>query len=105
MTADDRRAGSDAPLADLHFRRLLVAIDGSESAELALAAAVTAARRANGTITLVSVTSDVMSAMRWPAVAPISPVELQDEVDRETDRLLREAAGRVPDGIPVRRLL
>ena len=101
---DTTSGGSPEPLEDLHLRRLLVAIDGSESSELALAAAITAARRENGTITLISVASDVISSTRWPVAAPVSPAELQDQVDTETNRLLREAAARVPDGIPVTRL-
>ena len=35
------------PIGELRFHRLLVAIDGSKSSELALAAAVTVARRDN----------------------------------------------------------
>jgi nucleotide-binding universal stress UspA family protein len=49
-----------ADLAELHFHRLLVAIDGSDNAELALAAAMTASRRDNGRLTLISVAPKVM---------------------------------------------
>src|SRR3712207_7010821 len=42
-----------APLEDLSLHRLLVAVDGSENAELALRAAVTIARRDHSTVTLV----------------------------------------------------
>jgi nucleotide-binding universal stress UspA family protein len=44
----------------VHFRRLLVAIDGSGNAELALAAALTATRREHGQLTLIGVAPKVM---------------------------------------------
>jgi nucleotide-binding universal stress UspA family protein len=65
-----------APLDELHLHRLLVAIDGSPTAELALAAAVTAAQRDHAAITLLAVVADVA-------------------------RMLRETVARIPQDIPV----
>ena len=85
-------------LAELHFRRLLVAIDGSDNAELALAAAMTSSRRDNGRLTLISVAPRVMRTTFGSAA--ISPEQLQREADVEAERVLREAVRRLPDDVP-----
>jgi nucleotide-binding universal stress UspA family protein len=87
-----------ADLAELHFHRLLVAIDGSDNADLALAAALTASRRSNGRLTLISVAPRVMRTAFGSAA--ISPEQLQREADVETERVLREAVRRLPDDVP-----
>jgi nucleotide-binding universal stress UspA family protein len=51
-------------LEELHLHRLLVAVDGSANAQLALSAAVTAARRDHAAVTLISVAPDVVAAAR-----------------------------------------
>jgi nucleotide-binding universal stress UspA family protein len=76
------------PIGELRFHRLLVAIDGSKSSELALAAAVTVARRDNAALTLISVDPDVVA-----------------EADSAAERALRDAADRVPQDIPVTRVV
>lgn len=89
-----------APLGELRFRRLLVALDGSSSAELALSAAVTAARRDNAAIALICVAPDVVAdAMRWPWPAPV-PTD-QEAADKFADGILRDAVARIPEDIPV----
>ena len=51
-----------APLyGELALHRVLVAIDGSANADLALTAAITAARRDHATLTLILVGPDVMA--------------------------------------------
>jgi nucleotide-binding universal stress UspA family protein len=89
-------------LGELHFHRLLVAVDGSRSADLALSAAVTAARRDHAAITLLVVVPDIVAESRtfWIAGAP-NPVELQQEADADAQRMLRETVERIPDDIPV----
>ena len=86
-----------ADLAELHFHRLLVAIDGSDNAELALAAAMTASRREHGRLTLISVAPRVMRTAFGSAA--ISPEQLQREADGEAERVLREAVRRLPDDV------
>lgn len=86
-------------LEELHFHRLLVAIDGSGNAELALAAALTASRRDNGRLTLISVSPKLMRATGF-ASTTISSEQLQDEADAEAQRVLREAVRRLPDDVP-----
>jgi nucleotide-binding universal stress UspA family protein len=92
-------------LGELHLHRLLVAVDGSDTAELALSAAVTAARRDNAAITLLVVTPDFLSDSRiWTTGAP-DPAALQAEADADAERLLRDTVDRMPAGVPVTRRL
>lgn len=89
------------PLSELHLHRLLVAIDGSDTAELALSAAVTAARRDHAAITLLAGTPDFLADSHiWVAGAP-DPGKLQEEADEEARRLLCDTVDRIPDDIPV----
>jgi nucleotide-binding universal stress UspA family protein len=89
-----------APVTELEFRRFLVAIDGSPSAELALSAALTAARRVNASIALICVAPDVVAgASRWPGPAPL-PVD-QTQADEFAGRILRDAVDRLPEDIPI----
>lgn len=92
-------------LAELHFHRLLVAVDGSASAELALSAAVTAARRDNATITLVCVAPNVVAEVTrvsWPTL--MIPAD-QSEADKHAERTLTEAVDLIPDDIPVTKIV
>jgi nucleotide-binding universal stress UspA family protein len=102
MNMPEEQARPAGPvLGDLRFNRLLVALDGSGSAELALAAAVTAARRDNSALTLLTVVPDMVAdSMHWGPGAP-SPVALQQEADEAAERTLREAVERIPRDIPV----
>src|ERR1700758_1930593 len=93
-----------APIDEVHFRRLLVAIDGSPSSELALAAAVTVARRDNAALTLICVVADVVAdSARW--AWPGAPPPDQEAIDRHAEDVLREAVERIPDDIPVCRIM
>jgi nucleotide-binding universal stress UspA family protein len=92
-------------LGELHLHRLLVAVDGSNTAELALSAAVTAARRDNAAITLLAVTPDFVSeSSAWLTGSP-DPYALQQEADEEAERLLSETVERLPGDIPVTKRL
>jgi nucleotide-binding universal stress UspA family protein len=110
MAADDpitdQHAEPRGPLGELRFNRLLVAIDGSESAELALSAAVTVALRDRSTVTLLVVVPDfVADASRWPSPGAPDPRTLQEEADAAAERLLRETVERIPREIPVTKLI
>ena len=102
MTATVTAPEPTSTLGELHFHRLLVAVDGSSTADLALAAAVTAARRDNAAITLLTVVPDIVAESRtfWIAGTP-DPTVLQQEADAATQRMLRETVGRIPADIPV----
>jgi nucleotide-binding universal stress UspA family protein len=85
-------------LGDLHLHRMLVAIDGSENAELALSAAVVAAQRDHARLTLIGVALDVAGVTPW---AGVDPERMQREVDAEVEAVLRDAVARIPNEIPV----
>jgi nucleotide-binding universal stress UspA family protein len=90
-----------AELGELHFHRLLVAVDGSDNADLALSAAVTAARRDHASVTVIAVATDLaMESARW-AWAPACPEGLQQEADEGVQRILEEAVKRIPPDVPV----
>lgn len=92
-------------LGELRFNRLLVAVDGSASAELALSAAVTAARRDNSALTLLCVAPDARhEAARWPGAYAI-PQTSQEEFDAGAERVLRDAVERIPQDLPVERVV
>ena len=92
-----------AELGELRLHRLLVAIDGSPHAELALTAAVTAARRDNATITLITVGADLARAPAAWGAAMAGALD-QGAVDEEGRRRLQAIVARFPADIPVRTL-
>jgi nucleotide-binding universal stress UspA family protein len=99
-------AEQPAKLGELHFHRLLVAVDGSATADLALGAAVTAARRDHAAITLLAVVPDVIADSRkWVSTGGPDPGAMQQEADADAERMLRETLDRIPDDIPVTTLL
>jgi nucleotide-binding universal stress UspA family protein len=89
------------PLDELHLHRLLVALDGSPSAELALAAALTAAQRDHAQLTLLAVVPDAFAQAAGSIAPAADPARLQEEADAYGQRLLRDAVERLPDVIPV----
>ncbi len=102
MSTAEPRPGPAQELGELRFNRLLVAFDGSASAELALAAAVTAARRDRSAVTLLAVVPDVAHELaRWPSPGTPDPETLQAEADAEATAMLRGAIERIPADIPV----
>ena len=98
-------AGSDEArpaLGEVALRRLLVAIDGSPSSELALSTAVRAARLDNAALTLLTVEPEVSTeAFRWSTTGSASAGDLQAEVHEEAERTIRDAVERIPEEIPV----
>ena len=89
-----------AVIGELALHRLLVAVDGSANAELALTAAVTAARRDNATITLITVGPDLaMSPATWSV--PIACTLDQSEIDKDACKRLDETIVRIPADIAV----
>jgi nucleotide-binding universal stress UspA family protein len=92
-----------AVLGELQLHRLLVAIDGSANAELALTAAITAARRDNATITLITIGPDVTSGPAAWSV-PVSGTVDQGAVDDDYGKRLRAILARIPADISVHTL-
>jgi nucleotide-binding universal stress UspA family protein len=95
---------SDECLEELRLHRLLVAVDGSASGRLALRAAITAAKRDNAAITLLSVAVDFKHAMSSLAVMAGAPID-QAELDAAAEQALAESVGLVPAEIPLRKIL
>jgi nucleotide-binding universal stress UspA family protein len=88
------------PIDELRFRRILVATDGSPSAELALSAALTAAHRDRAAITLMTVATDVAAQLsRWPGA--VGYTETQEDADAAAQRVLAEALERLPPDVSV----
>jgi nucleotide-binding universal stress UspA family protein len=101
MTTTSTAHEPTGTLGELHFHRLLVAADGSQTGELALSAALTAARRDHAAITLIAVVPDIVAeSRRWLAGGP-DPGVLQEEADTDAQRMLRETVARIPGDIPV----
>jgi nucleotide-binding universal stress UspA family protein len=92
-----------AVLGELNLHRLLVAIDGSANAELALTAAITAARRDNATITLLTVGPDVASSPASWSV-PVAGTFDQNSVDEDAGKRLKATLARIPGDIAVHTL-
>ena len=90
-----------APLyGELALHRLLVAIDGSANADLALTAAITAARRDHATLTLILVGPDVMAGPAAWSV-PIAGGTDQGAVDADGCKRLQATVARIPADVPV----
>jgi nucleotide-binding universal stress UspA family protein len=81
----------------MEFHNVLVAVDGSADAALALAAAILAVQRSHAKLTLISVAED---ASRMPGAVAFDPL-LQQRIDQSTDEHIREAVATIPDDIPV----
>jgi nucleotide-binding universal stress UspA family protein len=84
------------------FRRILVAIDGSETADRALEVAAELAEAVNATLTLIAVSPDVPG---YAYRAGVDVAALEHEAESETDRILRDAVAKLPDGLPVTTVL
>ena len=69
-------------LGELKLHRLLVAIDGSANAELALSAAITAARRDNATLTLLTVGPDIAAGPAAWSI-PVTGTVDQEAIDKD----------------------
>jgi nucleotide-binding universal stress UspA family protein len=88
----------------IHFRRLLVAVDGSPHSDLAVAAAVSIALRERALLTLIAVSGDV-STNPGPWVAYIPPAVAQADNDQIAQRHLDQALALIPEQIGVRTVL
>jgi nucleotide-binding universal stress UspA family protein len=89
-------------LDELHVHRLLVAVDGSSSAELALRAAITAGHRDHAAITLLVVVPDMVAeSSKWALAGTPDPRRLQREADEDARRLVHDLLDRLPADLPV----
>jgi nucleotide-binding universal stress UspA family protein len=86
------------------FRNILVAVDGSRHAEKALGEAIDIAVAGNGRLTILSAIPHPPAWANSPGGA-MAAMPLAEELERESTSILREAVGRVPDSIPVTKIL
>jgi len=92
-------------LDELQLRRLLVAVDGSDSSTLALRAAITVARRDNAALTLLCVSPEAGHDIGRFALAAGVPPTTQEELDAEAEKILRRTVELVPEDVPVRTIV
>ncbi len=86
------------------FRNILVAVDGSPHAEKALDEAIDIAVAGNGRLTILSAIPHPPAWANSPGGA-MAAIPLAEELERESTSILREAIGRIPDSIPVTKIL
>jgi nucleotide-binding universal stress UspA family protein len=81
------------------FRSILVAVDGSPAATVALAEAIDLARAERARLTLIT----VAAPPRWPVAAgPLYvPLPGEDELERQAVATLERAEALVPEDVPV----
>lgn len=82
----------------LRYRHVMVGYDGSPEAELALGHAVALAQNQRARLALVAVVPPV-PPFAWQAPGGVR--RLHDEQQTDLARMLRAAADRVPDDLPV----
>jgi nucleotide-binding universal stress UspA family protein len=83
------------------FRRVLVAVDGSRHADLALEMALALSERDRARLTVLTVIPNVTESAAMAYGAGVDPVALQADADREAARTMRAALDAVPDDQPV----
>jgi nucleotide-binding universal stress UspA family protein len=86
------------------FRNILVSIDGSRHAEQALSEAIDIAQAGRARLTLLT---SVRSCPSW-AYSPVSAAaarQLSSEFEREAHRVMDNAVARVPDDLPVTKII
>jgi nucleotide-binding universal stress UspA family protein len=84
------------------FRDILVALDQSPTAQRALAEATELAEALNLRLTIISIVPPIPS---FAYRAGIDVGALEQEAEKETDKLLREAVADLPEDLPVTTVL
>jgi nucleotide-binding universal stress UspA family protein len=86
------------------FRDILVSIDGSRHADQALSEAIDIAQASRARLTLLTA---VKACPSW-AYSPVSAAaarQLTLELEREAQRVMRDGVARVPDDLPVTKII
>jgi nucleotide-binding universal stress UspA family protein len=83
------------------FRRVLVAVDGSRHADLALAMAIALAERDHARLTIMTVVPNVTESAAMAYGSGVDPVAMQRDADSAADKFLRAAVDAVPGDQPV----
>jgi nucleotide-binding universal stress UspA family protein len=85
------------------FRKILVAVDGSEHAEAALAQAIDLAQSEHAQLTVMTAVTPVPPTS-YATPGAVTP-GLLESIQAEAEDLLRTARDRVPDDLPVHTVL
>lgn len=83
------------------FHRILVAVDGSRHADLALASALAIAERDHARLTVMTVIPNVTESAAMAYGAGVDPVAMQGDADRAAEKIIRQALEEIPDDQPV----
>src|SRR3954453_61257 len=83
------------------FHRILVAVDGSRHADLALVMALALADRDRSRLTILTVIPNVNETAAMAYGAGVDPVALQADADRGAEKTMRAALDSVPADQPV----
>ncbi len=83
------------------FRRLLVAVDGSSSAQGALDEAIDLAQATHGRLTVVTVAPEPLAWSLGASWAPVDAGDLEARVDRACQATLAAAVEAIPAEVPV----
>jgi nucleotide-binding universal stress UspA family protein len=86
------------------FRNILVSIDGSPHSDRALGEAVDIASGSNARLTIITAIPSTRSWVYTPANAAALEA-LGEDLERESHEILRAAVDRVPDSIPVTKII
>ncbi len=83
------------------FRNVLVSIDGSRHADLALSMALALAERDHARLTIMTVIPNITESAAMAYGAGVDPVAMQGDADRAAEKMIRKALADVPDDQPV----
>jgi nucleotide-binding universal stress UspA family protein len=86
------------------FRNILVSIDGSAHSDRALREAIDLAEASRGRLTILTAVPKPSSWAGSPAAATVIE-SLVTDLEAESEQILRRAVDRVPDSIPVTKIL
>jgi nucleotide-binding universal stress UspA family protein len=86
------------------FRNILISVDGSPNSDQALREAIDIAKAGNGRLAILTAVPKPASWATTPATAAVAE-SLAGELDHEFEQVLRQATSRVPDSIPVTKIL
>ncbi len=86
------------------FRNILVSVDGSPHARKALTEAIDLASCSNSRLTIITAVPRPPGWVSTPATAAVSG-QLGQDLEREAIAILHDAVERVPDNVPVTKIL
>src|SRR3954451_19261581 len=83
------------------FRSILVAVDGSRHADIALAMAIALAERDHARLTILTVVPNITESAAMAYGSGVDPVAMQRDADGAAERTMRAALDAIPADQPV----